>query len=38
MKVLRMLTSREVVQSRAAMTPFIRTPAAATIIISRGCT
>ena len=33
-----MLTSREVVQSRAAMTPFISTPAAATIIISRGCT
>ena len=33
-----MLISRELVQSSAAITPFISTPAAATIIMSRGCT
>jgi hypothetical protein len=37
-KAERMFTSRATPHSSAAITPFITTPAAATIIISRGCT
>ena len=37
-KAERRFTSRATPHSRAAITPFITTPAAATIIISRGCT
>ena len=37
-KAERKFTSRATPHSSAAMTPFITTPAAATIIISRGCT
>ena len=37
-KALRRLTSRATPHSRAAITPFITTPAAATIIMSWGCT